>query len=712
MQNITLSNCINSLTRALSLGLLSMTMVPLQIDAAEIEEIVVKASYREIALEKNDGSLLVLNEEQLKAEPIKHLEQLSFLVPNLNFALSDGRPRYFQIRGIGEQSGYEGTPNSSVGLMIDDIDFSGQGGISSSFDMEQIEVHRGPQGSRMGANALAGMIYMRSKEPTEIFSGLSELTVGSDGISSFGLAFGGPFENNPDAKYRFSIRQDQSDGFRKNSYLNRDDTTGKDELTARFKLSYRLNEDTDLKFLMQKSDFEAMSDSWTTDGSLNTLSDKPGFDSQDSDAYGLKINHVAEGFSFQSLTSGTSSDIIVSYDADWSNPIDNAPYIYDFFSETLRSRRSFNQEFRLLSDPIGEETGQNFAWVLGAYYLDLSERNDITDLGTYSNPFSPWPPYIQNVTGTRNYDSENKALFGTFDYLLSETLSLSFGMRWEDWEANYNDTFGEEFSPSDQMLGGKMSLIKDWSDEINLYASIGRGYKAGGFNLGTGFSENLYSDRLIYDPEYLWNYELGINRQFDDSSTNLDLVVFYSDRKDQQVMASTQVDPNDPNTFTFLTQNAASGENYGMELSIKSKPSDALSLFASFGLLKTKVNYLDLTNEQNGRAQAHAPEKSYALGMRWTPAESIYVGLDVNGKSDFYYSDSHNNRSSSYTLANLVIGYEKEQWNYEFWVRNLFDEYYSLRGFYFGNVPPSFPRTLFERQGDLRHMGIAIRYEF
>ena len=122
---------------------------PFTVMAADaIEEIVVKASYRETTLEKNDGSLMILSEEQLKAEPMKHLEQLSFLVPNLNFALSDGRPRYFQIRGIGEQSGYEGTPNSSVGLMIDDIDFSGQGGISSSFDMEQIEVHRGPQGSR------------------------------------------------------------------------------------------------------------------------------------------------------------------------------------------------------------------------------------------------------------------------------------------------------------------------------------------------------------------------------------------------------------------------------------------------------------------------------------------------------------------------------------------------------------------------------------
>ena len=83
---------------------------------------------------------------------------------------------------------------------------------------------------------------------------------------------------------------------------------------------------------------------------------------------GLKINHDAKAFSFQSLTSGTNSDIIVSYDADWSNPVDNAPYTYDFYSETLRTRKSFNQEFRLISDPISYESGQTFAWVVGAYY--------------------------------------------------------------------------------------------------------------------------------------------------------------------------------------------------------------------------------------------------------------------------------------------------------------------------------------------------------
>ena len=78
MQNITLSNCINPYFKTLMIGLISIALIPLHIDATEIEEIIVKGSYREISLEKNDGSLFVLNEEQLKAEPIKHLEQLSF----------------------------------------------------------------------------------------------------------------------------------------------------------------------------------------------------------------------------------------------------------------------------------------------------------------------------------------------------------------------------------------------------------------------------------------------------------------------------------------------------------------------------------------------------------------------------------------------------------------------------------------------------------
>ena len=155
-----------------------------------IEEIVVKGSWRQTSAAQEDSSVIFLSADAIKAQSMKHFEQLSFLVPNLNFAASDSRARYFQIRGIGERSGYQGTPNSSVGFLIDDIDYSGQGGIATTFDVDQIEIYRGPQGSRIGANALAGLIYIQTKDPTDAFEGTSEVTIGSYGTKSAGIAFG------------------------------------------------------------------------------------------------------------------------------------------------------------------------------------------------------------------------------------------------------------------------------------------------------------------------------------------------------------------------------------------------------------------------------------------------------------------------------------------------------------------------------------------
>ena len=114
----------------------------------EIEEIIVRGEYREKSISDEDSSIVVIQSEKIKSQAIKHFQQLSYLVPNLNYAASDSRARYFQIRGIGERSGYQGTPNSSVGFLIDDIDYSGQGGIATLFDVDQVEVFRGPQGSR------------------------------------------------------------------------------------------------------------------------------------------------------------------------------------------------------------------------------------------------------------------------------------------------------------------------------------------------------------------------------------------------------------------------------------------------------------------------------------------------------------------------------------------------------------------------------------
>ena len=199
----------------------------------DIEEIIVKGDWREAKLLEEDSSLVLLINEIIESQPIKHFENLSYLVPNLNFAASDSRARHFQIRGIGERSGYERTPNSAVGFLIDDIDFSGQGGIATTFDVEQIEVHRGPQGSRIGSNALAGLIYIKTKEPTKEFEGVGEMTSGTYGTINTGVAFGGPSAINQDLTYRLVLRKDYSDGFRKNLFSGKSNTSKKDESTFR-----------------------------------------------------------------------------------------------------------------------------------------------------------------------------------------------------------------------------------------------------------------------------------------------------------------------------------------------------------------------------------------------------------------------------------------------------------------------------------------------
>ena len=679
------------------------------LQSEEIEEIIIKGEYREKLVNEEDSSIFVIQSETIESQAIKHFQQLSYLIPNLNYAASDSRARYFQIRGIGERSGYQGTPNSSVGFVIDDIDYSGQGGIATLFDVDQVEVFRGPQGSRTGANALAGLIYIKTKDPTDEFEGTSEFTLGDYGTQNIGFAFGGPFKNKK-LKYRLVLRNDYADGFRKNTYLNKSDTSKKDEQTARYKLNWDLSDRTNINFLVSRVNMDDPADIWTIDGSLNTLSDRPGMDSQKTNSYGVKITKEFNTFNFKSLTSMTKTDVVFSYDADWGNPESHFPYIYDYFSETLRKRDTFSQEIRFLSKDLNFSQRNLFEWIFGIDINELNETNVTRDDGIYGDPSDPYGPYESESMVSRNYEANNLSLFGNVDYFLAENYTLSAGLRWENWDAKYNDSNDESFNPSDNMNGGKISLIKN-NNNSNIYFSIARGYKQGGFNLGVD-ATNYINNSLIYDPEFLTNYEIGFNSNMINSNFNYSAVLFFSNRNDQQVLISRQVDPTDPNTFSFITQNAAEGENYGFEFTSNYFVNDNFNVYTNFGLLKTKIKNWESRNDLINRDQAHAPQVTYSIGANLDLKNNFYLKMNLNGKSSFYYSYSHNNKSESFQLVNTTLGYRNKNFTAEFWIRNMMDEYYSTRGFYFGNEAPSFEETLYRRQGDPRNLGLTLRYNF
>ena len=159
----------------------------------KLEEVRVTADLWESPLARIPASVTVYDDAALRAGAVRHFADLVDAVPNLTWSGGTSRPRYFQIRGIGENSQFEGeTPDSTVRFLIDDLDFTGLGGLASTFDVRQIEVLRGPQAGAFGANAAGGLVRVVTNAPTPFWSGQIEGTVGEDDLRTGGFAVGGP----------------------------------------------------------------------------------------------------------------------------------------------------------------------------------------------------------------------------------------------------------------------------------------------------------------------------------------------------------------------------------------------------------------------------------------------------------------------------------------------------------------------------------------
>ena len=136
-----------------------------------LPEIVVTAEFRPVTLQNQTSSVSVVSALDIQERAAQHLEEVLNLAPNVNYSSGSSRARFYQIRGIGERSQFQEPLNASVGFIIDDIDMSGLGSAGTLFDVDQVEVLRGPQGTLHGANALAGLINTRSAHPQEEAAG-------------------------------------------------------------------------------------------------------------------------------------------------------------------------------------------------------------------------------------------------------------------------------------------------------------------------------------------------------------------------------------------------------------------------------------------------------------------------------------------------------------------------------------------------------------
>jgi outer membrane receptor protein involved in Fe transport len=498
---------------------------------------------------------------------------------------------------------------------------------------------------------------------------------------------------------RLAVGSHRSDGYYENSFLRTKRNNSQDEQSIRGKLSAEMSASWQLDLSLSHVDIDNGYDAFTLDNSRTTLSDEPGQDQQESLALAIESSWQLDSFDLKLIVGLADSDMEYGYDEDWTFAGIH-PDGYMSRDNYIRDRKTQSLEFRFLSNDSSRLFSDSTDWLFGVYTLNSSE--------------SLTREYTFLASNFRSdYDFDTAAVFFQLDSSLSEKLTLETGLRVERRDTIYRDSELLGFSPTETLWGGGVAAKYLLNSNTMAYASIARGYKAGGFNTdGT-----LDADLREFGEEFLVEYEMGIKSNLLENKLHLKAALFHDDRHEQQVKSSTgRIRANGSTEFVDFIGNAADGTNNGVEFEAVWTPSEQLGLTASLGLLDaTFDSFVNSENQDlSGRDQAHAPVYMAHLAADYNlGAWSLSVSLDA--KDEFYFSDSHNVQSDPYELLNMNLSYSGEQWSLSFWGRNLTNQDYAVRGFFFGefgNDPrKGYAPEPYVQYGEPRMVGVSYEVQ-
>ena len=647
-------------------------------------------------------SATVLTEHIQSRRGAAHLEDVITLAPNVAASSGASRSRFFQIRGIGERSQFVEPVNPSVGILLDGIDLSGAGGALTLFDVQQVEVLRGPQGTLMGANALAGLIAVQSNG---VDSDALDISFGMENKGGYrlGARWDGNLTNTMNG--RVAVQQYESNGYVDNDYLNRSDTNSREELTARGTLTWTRDTHT----------FEAAAyytrvdngyDAFSLDNTRATLSDQPGEDDLTLKAGRLNWQSTLMGLDSTLQLSHASTDTTYSYDEDWSY-VGIAPgWEYSSYDEYLRDRSMNSLEWRLRA-PEADGT----EWVIGTYLRDESE--DLSRRYTYLPA-----PFASDI------DTQTLAIFGQVNRTLNEQLSGFIGARLEQRDSEYRDSAGVEKDFDHHYWTGRLGVIWQYHSDAQLYATLSRGARAGGANAGLLASIDALPEQSqdsvaalgVFDEETLVSLELGWQLDWAQYDMRSRLALFTMDRDDQQAKGSLVIPRADGSTaFIDYTDNAAASEHRGLEWELQLQPTNQVIAELTLGLLDAQFDrYITATGaDLSGRDQPQAPDWQYSAGITWSASALASVQLEVAGSDSYFFSDRHDVRAPETHQLNASVSGQWQRWRWTLWGRNLTDETTLVRGFgTFGNDPrKEYALEPYRQYGEPRMVGLSLSYD-
>jgi hypothetical protein len=484
----------------------------------------------------------------------------------------------------------------------------------------------------------------------------TEASFGEYASESVGAVATGPVDA-LNSSWRVAVQRFRSDGYRRDAFLHRDDTDGRDELTGRAKWRWRPSEETTVDLTWLHAKLDNGYDGWSIDNSRVSLADRPGKDAQTSDGASLRVETNAGSLGrLTVIAAGSDSDSEYSFDEDWGNERDWAPFTYDFFYGSQRNRTTRSLEARLAS-PDAAAPGA-VAWLAGIYALDVGETLERRPTGRVHRSVHAGVFRHDGLSPAQPLRRAQRRRLRPVGRIVQRALGLVVraarreprgGLPGQRRAQRRAACYRRRRDRHD--VGWQATVYFDPREQLRTFVTLSRGYKAGGFNLG-----QAATIRPRFEPEYLWSIDVGAKGEWLERRLYADVTAFYMKREDMQISTGVQLDPiGDPGSYFFLTDNASGGRNLGLESSVRWRFSGQLEVGGTLGLLRTRYSgYRPAGEDLSDRDQAHAPEYQLSLNATWRHPLGWMARVDVSAVDDFYFDVPPNpTRSAAYWLTHL-----------------------------------------------------------
>ncbi len=605
--------------------------------------------------------------------------------PNFTAASGANRPRFFQVRGLGETSQFEHANVNAFGIFFEGIDLSEEASVLPRVTRETMHLAYGPQTTDWGGKALAGALAVKSS--------LGRPSPGSFARAHFGnyATYGldaGLTATQSSSSWLAGVGWSRSDGFYHNQYTN-SPTADRNEGEVVLGGSYKLGQ---LKvrqhhlWLQHRNGY----DHWTFQPSFKTLSDHPGRDNHSVHGHSIQLSRQWQGLHLSSLSSVTLTQQRESYDEDWANnpywnriPAWNQDYNY--YAQFDRHRLKLHQKLALTTAHDLE---------VGLHYFYYNEAQTIRSFQDES----------LRKTIRPDYGSQNLGLWTKKTWTF-QPFKFGLGGRIEQQKIALSGVGPAQT----QMVAPQWSLDARVTRPLQpggiLELLFSRGFRGGGYNTNPDLNRSL----LSFGPEQLHLAQLSYSHEVERLSYAL--TGFHQWHEHQQSRRSVQFDPTDPNTFTYFTSNSGRSRSWGTESSV-GYSINKLTLSGNLGLLQSRYGPVRMGNSNlHKRELAQAPTWNYTTRLEFKPKPwSAY--LQLSGRDSYYHSAEHNFKSTPYELLDVGGSYSWNSWKVQLWIKNLLDRRYQVRSYYFANEPPAWREKQYVQLGDPRTFGAELTYNF